>query len=263
MSSLLEIASRKFNTLKRRTERFLAPKIGKDMIKKQPVLRLGNEYSFCYVPQNLLHKNSVVYSFGAGEDISTDIEIAKTFACPVRIFDPTPRALTHFQNLIEKTKKGKKMNIENGKRFYEVDTKTLPLLNFYSVGLWNEDTKVKFFAPKNPQHVSYSITNLQQTEEYIEVEVKKITTLMKEFANDKIDYLKMDIEGAEYKVLDSFFIEKPNISSLYIEFHYPAELSFRQGAQKIKDYLIKLTTLGYDIVCKENERNFLLIKVNN
>jgi hypothetical protein len=101
---------------------------------------------------------------------------------------------------------------------------------------------------------------LQQTEEFIEVEVKTITTLMREYKNDTIDYLKLDIEGAEYKVLDSFFIEKPNVTSLYIEFHYPAELSFIQGAKQIKNYLIRLTNLGYDIVCKENERNFLLLK---
>lgn len=236
------------------------PKVDVSMLKQKPIVRLGNEYGFCYVPLQGIDQHAVVYSFGAGEDISTDIEIAKRFRCNIQIFDPTPRALLHFQTLVKNTSAGEKTKIGGRNEFYFVDEKTLSLLNFHAVGLWNENTKVKFFAPKNPEHVSYSITNLQKTDNFIEVEVKTISTLMKELNHTKIDYLKMDIEGAEYNVLDAFFKEKPNVNSLYVEFHYPPELSFMQAAKKVKNYLIELTNVGYDIVSKEKEKNFLLVK---
>lgn len=59
----------------------------------------------------------------------------------------------------------------------------------------------RFYAPRNPEHVSHSITNLQRTVDYFMGPVKTLGTVMREPGHGHIDLLKLDIEGAEYAVL--------------------------------------------------------------
>ena len=57
----------------------------------------GTNYGGFYYPKNLpdLDENSVIYCFGAGEDITHDVILSSKLNCPVYIFDPTPRAIEH------------------------------------------------------------------------------------------------------------------------------------------------------------------------
>jgi hypothetical protein len=61
--------------------------------------RFGTKYGGYYYPENLirLNKNSIIYCFGAGEDISHDLEVACKLESDVHIFDPTPRAINHIK----------------------------------------------------------------------------------------------------------------------------------------------------------------------
>ena len=42
-----------------------------------------------------------------------------------------------------------------------------PRFRFMPVGLWSEDTTLRFFAPRNPKHVSHSVVNLQRTKDVL------------------------------------------------------------------------------------------------
>ena len=113
-----------------------------------------------------------------GEDITFDLGIIERFGCYVVAFDPTPRAIAHVAE-------------------HAADE---PRFTFRPVGLWSEDTSLRFFAPRDPAHVSHSAVNLQRTETYFEAEVRTLPTLMHELGHDRIDLLKLDIEGAEHGV---------------------------------------------------------------
>ena len=64
------------------------------------MLFVGTEYGGRHIPKDFqLHENDVCYFFGAGEDISFDCGIASRFPCEIHIFDPTPRAIKHFNKL--------------------------------------------------------------------------------------------------------------------------------------------------------------------
>ena len=78
-----------------------------------------------------------------------------------------------------------------------------PRFDFHPVGLWSEDTTLRFFAPRDPAHVSHSVVNLQRTEEYFEAPCRSVPSLMHELGHDRIDLLKLDIEGAEHRVIES------------------------------------------------------------
>src|SRR3990167_849454 len=64
------------------------------------LMRLGTQYGGWIIPKNhTLTGDSICYLAGAGEDISFDCALAKQFGCNVRIVDPTPRAIRHFEDL--------------------------------------------------------------------------------------------------------------------------------------------------------------------
>ena len=76
--------------------------------------KIGNDYSFCVVPEKSLSEASIVYSFGAGEDIHSDIGLVRSYGCDVAIFDPTPKAIKHFKELRDLTMQGKQYHCESG-----------------------------------------------------------------------------------------------------------------------------------------------------
>ena len=53
----------------------------------------GNEYGGFFVCPDYLTENSIVYSFGIGEDISFDLDIVRNHGCSVFGFDPTPKSI--------------------------------------------------------------------------------------------------------------------------------------------------------------------------
>jgi FkbM family methyltransferase len=94
-----------------------------------------------------------------------------------------------------------------------------PLIRFHPWGLWSGDSTQRFYAPIDPKHVSHSIANLQETETFIEAECRSITSLMDELGHDRLDLLKLDIEGAEYEVLDALIDAGIRPSVLCVDFH--------------------------------------------
>jgi FkbM family methyltransferase len=151
----------------------------------------GTEYGGKYLPLDIIQSDWICYSGGIGTDISFDEGLIKDYGCQVFAFDPTPKALDFIKN-----------------------HKHLPeQFHFYPVGLWYQDTKMKFYEPSNPTYDSYSILNLRDTNETIEADCKGLSTLMREFEHDRIDVLKLDIEGAELTVIPHMIEEhiKPQI----------------------------------------------------
>ncbi len=72
---------------------------GKKIKVPGDMLVLGNSLASCTVPANAICSNSVCYLVGAGEDISFDIALANSINCGVFIFDPTPRAIAHYEKV--------------------------------------------------------------------------------------------------------------------------------------------------------------------
>ena len=71
--------------------------------------------------------------------------------------------------------------------------------------IWIKEEKVKFYKPPNINHVSFSIVDYQnnfaQTGEYIYVDAVRYISLINSY-NIKPEILKLDIEGAEYEVIN-------------------------------------------------------------
>ncbi|MDH5402426.1 MAG: FkbM family methyltransferase [Candidatus Heimdallarchaeota archaeon] len=172
---------------------------------------LGTKYGGWFVPLNLLNQDSICYSFGIGEDVSFDISLIEQINCYVYGFDPTPRSI-EFVHAQFSTK--------------------FPKFIFHPIGIWSADEEMKFYEPKISEHVSHSITNLQNTKNYFIANCKKLSTIMKELNHSSINLLKMDVEGAEMFVIPNIIEESIQIDIINVELDRP--FSFRKVLKLIK-----------------------------
>jgi FkbM family methyltransferase len=146
---------------------------------KTPVIRLGSEYGGWIIPQDLITSESVVYSAGVGEDVTFDLELIALTGCQVWAFDPTPRSIDFARKV-------------DDERFH-----------FAPTGVWSRDETRRFYAPRDPSHVSHSTVSPHDERDFFDAECKSLSTIKRELGHDRIDLLKLDIEGAEYDVLGS------------------------------------------------------------
>src|SRR5512140_3346052 len=80
-------------SFKRRIQSLLGRDVYSTVQVKCPTLHLGTVYGGWTVCPDLLHRESIIYSFGVGEDISFDLGIIQRFGATVHAFDPTPRSI--------------------------------------------------------------------------------------------------------------------------------------------------------------------------
>jgi FkbM family methyltransferase len=233
----------------------------KTKFKRIDIERIGTTYGGWSIPVNLLNSDSVCYLAGAGEDISFDVGIVNKFKCKVYILDPTPRAYSHFNLLIQNTQKGLNTLVNNEPgQLYNLLPDNTNKLNFLKIGLWSDNGEIKFFEPKNSSHVSHSALNLQNTQRYFVGKVKKISELMKELNHDHLDLLKIDIEGAEYEVIKSIIRDKIQIKVICVEFDEANHRLDNKYLLRINNSLKALFRVGYRIIDYDNKHNYTLIK---
>ena len=94
--------------------------------------KLGSDYGDWFIPIHLLNEQSICYCFGAGEDISFDIELIRHYGCHVYTFDPTPRSIEHVRLLINKTRHHQQTPINNDpNNYYNITSEDINKLHFY------------------------------------------------------------------------------------------------------------------------------------
>ena len=168
--------------------------------RRDDLVRLGSSECGWVVPTRFLVPSAVCYCAGAGEDISFDLALADSYAAEVVTIDPTPRAITHAERQI----KGR------------------PNMRLLPVGLWKEDATLRFYSPRDPKHVSHSIVNLQGTDSYFEARCLRVSSVMRLLGHPKVTFLKLDIEGAQFAVLEDVLAERIPIDVICVEFDQPS-----------------------------------------
>ena len=189
---------------------------------------LGTTYGGYAVPTNLL-KGSAGLSFGAGEDISFETAIAKELAATVHIYDPTPRAIEHCRRIVDEFER---KNTHGG-------------MFLHPFGVWSENKIEKFYSPANPTHISHSILNMQNTEEYFEAECLTPAEILKYLRLKSVSFVKLNIEGAEYEVVNAMFdshIKPPVICITLDELHSPID---QQAQNRMKTLIGRFFAESY------------------
>ena len=110
-----------------------------------------------------------------------DLALIERFGLTVHGFDPTPRVAEWLQN-----------------------NPPPDALKFYPLGLAWTDGELQFAAPTEAQAVSGTVVPSALADQTtVAIPVARLETMMRDLGHDHLDVLKMDIEGAEYAVLET------------------------------------------------------------
>lgn len=190
------------------------------VVRKTPLQleRLGTDYGGWYVPIAMLKPGAVAICAGAGEDISFDVELNRR-GLNVFTADPTPRAREHVKRVLAAAATGANVGINSSTtEFYDLTSFDPARLHLMEVGLWKADEVQRFFKPRDAGHVSHSIANLQHTEDGFDARCVTLRSLCATAQVDTPLLAKIDIEGAEYAVLDDIAANGPHPQIVSVEF---------------------------------------------
>lgn len=203
--------------------------------------RLGTNYGGWWVPNDMDLRT--VYSVGVGEDISFDLQLQSKYNCDVYLMDPTPRAKIHVDEYLS----GKSFTGDIQKDYLD-NIKNLTVehskLHFIPKGLWDHEGKLKFYKQSNDQYVSRSLVDGMFSDSFDVVEVTTLPTDM------TIDLLKMDIEGAECRVLNHML--DSGIKPKYLLVEFDLLQSKKDTTGESKKTIERLMRSGYKLLKNDN-----------
>ncbi|MCL1863982.1 MAG: FkbM family methyltransferase [Defluviitaleaceae bacterium] len=215
-------------------------RIKKQATKRAGVQFVGSSYGGFNVIPSCLQKNSIVYSFGIGEDISFDLGILDLTPCTVFAFDPTPKSIEFLKNI-------------------ELPDKFI----FTPCAVASKDGALPFNLPLNPNHVSGSLVDASHLEEKaLLVPAKTIKSIMESFGHKHIDLIKMDIEGSEFEVIENMLQDVGScFSQLCVEVHH---WFFPDGEERLNKMIALLKKAGYEIFSvTKDAREMSFIRTND
>jgi FkbM family methyltransferase len=197
-------------------------RVTKQMHGGRPVTGYG-AWTLC--PETI-SASSVVYSVGVGDDISFELSLIRSFGMPVLFaFDPTPNAIDWLAH-----------------QSVPREFRHIP----YAIAGY--DGTAKFFPHDNPEFVAHSLIPRPATAaQAVEVQVRSLSSVMRELGHDHVDLLKLDIEGAEYDVIDSLTREKVDVRQLLVEFHHHDRHTDGMSAERTRQAVRKLNRAGFRI----------------
>lgn len=235
-----KLSGKEYIGLLRRTTTKIKQLLGLELNYQIQVDCAGREYlgskhcGWCICPDGI-SQSSIVYSLGVGRNISFDIAMIERYQVEVYAFDPTPRSIEW------------------------VNSRTVPeQFHFFDYGIASFDGTAMLY--NNPQHNSQSILRRQEGKEKgIEVRFHKLKTVMDMLGHEKLDILKMDIEGAEYEVIEGFLSSNIKVDQLLVEFHHG---KFRDiGVSETKRIIGELYKNNFRIFyLSERQREFSFIR---
>lgn len=207
----------------------------------------GSERHGYMVPDNFLASNSICYCVGAGEDISFDTELKIAFDSRVYIFDPSPYGINHFNEVKDYVNHGTPLTLDKtlAPYVYHISSKQFSEIKFVPVGLWDEKKTLKFYDPEKENYSSHSAILFTDSKKFIEAPVNRLSNLMKELDHQHIDLLKIEIEGAEYKVIDTIIEDKLNVKAILVEFDEVYNTTDKSFHFRIKKSCDSLRKAGY------------------
>jgi FkbM family methyltransferase len=172
-------------------------------------LALGSGDGRWVICPDRLSSKSVVYSFGIGTNITFDLDLIRRFGCTVQAFDPTPVAIEWL----------KAQNLPVG-------------FVVHPWGLAAYDGSAQFVLPEK-HSVSFLMSNEVASKAVAQCPVYRLPSIRGLLGHDRVDLLKIDIEGAEYDVSDDLVFESPRIDQLVLEFHHRWSRSPSRTAQVV------------------------------
>lgn len=176
-------------------------------------VRCGKAAGFDIVPSLLTGREGLTaYSFGVGFDYSFELELSEKYGMEVYAFDPSPEVVK------------------------EMEGRKLPKnLKYYAYGLSGEDACKTFYLPSSGKDYSEYFAPWTSRGK-IQMQVRRLSTLMEQFGHKRLDLLKMDVEGSEFFALPDILGSGIAFDQLCIETHtriFPDSVEKMRGVKKL------------------------------
>jgi len=161
----------------------------------------GSSYGGWAIAKSSLTENSIVYSIGIGQDATFDQSLMDRYKLKIHAYDPTPKSIAWIRS-----------NLHN------------PGFVFHPIAISERNGFLSFFEPdpNSADQVSASVHQSPRARKTYEVPSQTFDVMLKSNGHSYCDVLKMDIEGAEYPVLEQLckngLIGK--VKQLLVEFHH-------------------------------------------
>ena len=189
----------------------------------------GCQWTFC--PDGL-NAESIVYSGGVGRDITFEHGLVREFGCSIVLFDPSPTGLETMA----------------------LPENQIPQFHYHQVGLAARCGTLRLAPPRLESEGSWFSQSGDAAT--IEVPCVDLATLMQRNGHDHIDLLKIDIEGAEYEVLDDLLKRRLPVKQVLVEFHHGNLPGVRRG-QSIRA-MLKMTLGGYRLLLQDGSNHTII-----
>lgn len=203
----------------------------KRLVGQEPRLRPQTTTSqafhsgWCYDP-TALDENSIVYSLGVGDDICFDLALIDRYKLIVHAFDPTPMSVSL------------------------MDQQDHPdNFRFHPWAVAASDGSLKLYPRSSKSGVQSEVMYTMVPDaaadtDPIHVPAYSLQSLLDKLGHTHVDMIKMDIEGAEYDVLNGLLESDCRPGQLLIEFHHRF---VNIGVARTNEMIERLNAAGYRI----------------
>lgn len=162
------------------------------------IVELGTAYGGWKIPEGAISAGQICYCVGSGGDISFDRELMHRYGAVVRAVDP----------------------VEIFERLALEETAGESLFTFRRAAVTAKDGPLRMQTHHEAASSSLSAAGLYEGDKWVEVEGRTIQSLMREFGDERIDLLKLDLEGMEYEVVPTLDLVELGVSVFSIQLHH-------------------------------------------
>jgi len=193
---------------------------------------MGSDYGGWFLSPDLIPESSTIISAGVGEDITFDLHLINLKSCSIIGVDPTPKSHDF------------------------IASQDIPNFHLIKKALIGSGEKnIKIFKQKNPEYVSESIlsSNQNSSDEFHICDTITLNELLSLHPDASV--IKMDIEGAEYEIIEN--IKELKVPQLCIEFHH---FCTHFTEKDTLNCLKKLHELGYTMQHTPNGKEYTFVR---
>jgi FkbM family methyltransferase len=186
----------------RKTKLFLRRITGKELWLRPDVQVQRSDCGDWLISTDDFPAGGIVYSVGVGDNIDFDLALIQQYGAEVHAFDPTPASVTWLEA-----------------------HQPSPDFHFHPWAVTGHDGFITLYPRArrdgSASDVMYTmVRDAGAAGDGVEVPGFSLPTLMQKLGHNRVDLLKIDIEGAEYEVLDTLIASSARPAQLLVEFHH-------------------------------------------
>ena len=221
---------------------FLKRLAGKELWLAEDVKLKTKFYGDWEFYPDYLNRNSVIYSLGVGDSIEFDIGLINDHDSNVYAFDPTPYSVDWIEH----------QSIPSKLVFH-------PWAVSDSDGLMKMTQRINKTG-KISDVMWTEVTSDLKSEEIIEVPMFSIPSIMEKLKHSSISLIKIDVEGAEYQIIQDMLSNNIFPKQILVEYHHRFS---DKNMQMTRNSILTLKNSGYKIFSiSETGREVGFIRLN-